>query len=131
MRAGVDTNLLVRFITADDPQHYARAKQVLQTELVFIPNTVWLETEWVLRHTYNYTKPAIVASMRAILGLPNVLVPSPILLAQALDWHLQGMDFADALHLAQCDGLLALYSFDTQFASRASQLKTPTAVVDP
>jgi predicted nucleic-acid-binding protein len=47
---GVDTNLLVRILTDDDPMQARRAANVLQSGDIFITKTVLLETEWVLRY---------------------------------------------------------------------------------
>ena len=44
-----DTNLLVRAATNDDPPQVAVVRQLLALSAVFIPRTVLLETEWVLR----------------------------------------------------------------------------------
>ena len=50
----VDTNILVRFLTKDDLDQFKKSKQLLQTEQIFIPDTVLLETEWVLRFAYHF-----------------------------------------------------------------------------
>jgi len=60
--------------------------------------------------------------MRMLFGLPNVQLSNPPLIAQVLEWHLDGMDFADALHLAnsqQCD---ELYTFDKKFIKKSEGL---------
>ena len=41
----VDTNVLIRLITRDDPRQAARAASLMQTEEVWIGKTVLLETE--------------------------------------------------------------------------------------
>jgi len=45
----VDTNIVVRLLTNDDPEQAGRAAAVVKNGPVFIPKTVVLETEWVLR----------------------------------------------------------------------------------
>ena len=47
--ASIDTNVLVRFLTSDDPGQYAKARTLFEREAIFISDTVILETEWVLR----------------------------------------------------------------------------------
>ncbi len=49
----VDTNLLVRILTNDDPIQARRAVRILRSDDIYIPKTVLLETEWVLRHAYE------------------------------------------------------------------------------
>jgi len=51
--------------------------------------------------------------------------------AAALEWHRQGMDFADALHLARSEGCGALISFDRQLALVAGQLNVQPTVKSP
>ncbi len=43
-------------------------------------------------------------------------------MAQALQWHENGLDFADALHLVQSQDCSAIYTFDTKFVNRAKGL---------
>jgi predicted nucleic-acid-binding protein len=45
----VDTNVVVRYLTADDPEQFARAVAVVEGAETFVSLTVLLETEWVLR----------------------------------------------------------------------------------
>jgi len=60
---GIDTNVLVRFLTADDQKQYQQARQLFTTEKVFIADTVWLETEWVLRYSYDYTASQVGSAL--------------------------------------------------------------------
>jgi predicted nucleic-acid-binding protein len=55
--ASLDTNILVRYLFEDDPQQLAAAKRLLRAairagETLFVPITVLLELEWVLRSNY-------------------------------------------------------------------------------
>ncbi len=45
----IDTNLIVRYLTADHPEQSARAKALIEGAEVFVCTTVVLETEWVLQ----------------------------------------------------------------------------------
>jgi predicted nucleic-acid-binding protein len=64
----LDTNVLVRIITNDDRAQAARAAAFLrEQEQVFIPKTVMLELEWVLRSAYRIERRAIAAALRAVL----------------------------------------------------------------
>jgi predicted nucleic acid-binding protein len=63
-----------------------------------------LETEWVLRPCYGYTPEQFAAFVEWLDVYAQVdLVQAPIM-RKALTRHRTGMDFADALHLAQADG---------------------------
>lgn len=115
----VDTNVVVRLLTRDDPEQFERARKVFQQDPLFIADTVLLETEWVLRYAYGFKPAEVVTGMRGILGLPNVRTPEPGRLAKALEWHEDGMDFADALHLAGSQSSDVLFTFDQKFVKRA------------
>ena len=59
----------------------------------FIPDTVMLETEWVLRHAYGFSSVAIYNAFTKLCGLPNVALPIPYRMMMALQWYSDGMDF--------------------------------------
>ncbi len=116
---GIDTNLVVRYLTGDHPKQSARARALINGEAVFASITVMLEAEWVLRSVYGYPPTQLPRAMRAFAGLPTVTVEDGAILAAALDLVERGMDFADALHLtrsAHCDGFA---SFDKRFVKVA------------
>ena len=123
MRA-VDTNILVRFLTADDEQQARISREIIIAGDIFIPTTVVLETEWVLRAGYGFTSPGISSGLRGLGGLPGVTFEEPGKTAQALDWLAAGMDFADALHLATAADCAAFLTFDRRLAKRAKSLMT-------
>ena len=128
MRA-VDTNVVVRYLTGDDPAQAARARAVLDAGDVFVGTTVLLESDWVLRSVYGFSGPEVASALRALAGLPDVWVESPTMLAEALDRAENGMDFADALHLgsaAQCEAML---TFDRRFIESAKD--SPVPVTEP
>ncbi|NJN20064.1 MAG: type II toxin-antitoxin system VapC family toxin [Leptolyngbya sp. RL_3_1] len=126
----VDTNVVVRLLTQDDETQSQQSLRLFQDEVtIFIPTTVILETAWVLRAVYEFKPGAICAALRQVLGLTNVQVKQGQQLALALQWYESGLDFADALHLAQSQGCEALYTFDQQFVKRAQGLANGEARV--
>ena len=54
----IDTNIIVRLLTNDDPDQAAKAKSLIEGAEVFVATTVLLETEWVLRGAYRRIHPA-------------------------------------------------------------------------
>jgi predicted nucleic-acid-binding protein len=121
-----DTNLWVRYLTNDDPLQARRALALLeQSDAVFLPKTVLLELEWVLRAAYKIEAPVIHRSLLQILGLPMVTAESAGQVAAALDFYAQGFDFADALHLAASEGAAALYTFDERFIRKGREAVPP------
>lgn len=120
----VDTNVVVRLLTEDDKQQYERSLKLFQQPDVFIPDTVILETEWVLRCAYQFQPSDICAAFRRLLGLPNVQVTNGVLVAQVLQWHEDGLDFADAFHLAHSRNCRVVYTFDQKFVRKTKGLST-------
>ncbi len=118
----VDTNIIVRLLTHDDEQQFRLAHAVFEMEAVFIPDTALLETEWVLRFAYEFEAAEIQSAFVKLLGLPNVRVANPDLLAKAIEWHGAGLDFADALHLAASQDASRLLTFDAKFIKKAKEL---------
>jgi len=116
---GVDTNIVVRLLTGDDPSQSAKARALFKKETVLVPETVILETEWVLRHAYGFESAAIHTAFSKLFGLPNVVLHNPQRIMTALDWYGGGMDFADALHLAASQDCRVFYSFDRKLAAGA------------
>lgn len=129
MRA-VDTNIIVRFLTDDDPQQSKTARSLIEAGDIFIPVTVILESEWVLRSAYGYPAVRIAEAFRGLAGLFGVTMENSAQLAQALDWMAGGMDFADALHLAKAEGCDAFLSFDRRLA-RVAKGRSPVTVREP
>lgn len=129
MRA-IDTNVVVRFLVADDKPQADRARAAIEAGDIFIPATVLLESEWVLRSGYGLSPSRIAAALRGLAGLPGVTVESPASVATALDWMDGGMNFADALHLARSEGCTAFLSFDKGLAKSAAD-QAPFPVQEP
>lgn len=118
----VDTNVVVRYLTGDDPEQAAKARDLIDHQQVFVSRTVLLETEWVLRAVYEFPPAKIIPALRALGGLPNVHIETPELAATAMDHAEAGMDFADALHLAAASGCDSFVTFDKRLALIGSRL---------
>jgi predicted nucleic-acid-binding protein len=116
----IDTNILVRYLTNDDPVQSAKARALLTGHDIFVSTSVCLESERVLRSVYKFPSSATIAALRTIAGLPNIAIENPPLLAQALDRVETGMDFADALHLGAAAHCESLATFDRKFIVAAA-----------
>jgi predicted nucleic acid-binding protein len=115
----IDTNVLIRYLTGDHPKQSARARALIDSNDVYVADTVMLESEWVLRGVYGFLPSQICAALRAFSGLPRVSVQSPAVIAQVLDRTEEGMDFADALHLGLTEGCDAFATFDRKLIKAA------------
>jgi predicted nucleic-acid-binding protein len=120
----VDTNVLVRYIVADDARQAERARTVIDGEDVFIPTSVILEVEWVLRSTYGFAFAAVADAVRTIAGQPTVTLEAPLVVQTALGWSEAGVDFADALHMAASQHCEAFVSFDRDLIKSGKRART-------
>lgn len=119
---GIDTNLLVRLLTNDDKKQAKYASQLIESNVIFIPKTVLLETEWVLRYSYELTPSTILNAFEKLLGLSNITVEDPSCITQALEWYQHDIDFADALHLASSHSASKFATLDKDFIKKAKKL---------
>ena len=109
----VDTNVLVRLVTNDEPTQARRALAAMERNPVFIAKTVLLELEWVLRYSYDLQRDVILRTLRGLLGLATVQVEDFANVTRALPMYEAGMDFADALHLVSCSPAERFGTFDS------------------
>lgn len=114
----LDTNVLARFY-CDDPEDPEAGRQrpiarrvVLESAAVYVPLTVVLELEWVMRGFYELQAPAFCDAVEHLLGMPHVTVERWEAVKDAADLHRRGLDFADALHWACSRSCERLVSFD-------------------
>ena len=73
-----DTNLLVRAAVNDDLEQVAIVRRLLLSHEVFIPRTVLLETEWVLRASYKKTRDQIAGFFKDLLDVENTIIEEHI-----------------------------------------------------
>lgn len=129
----LDTNVLVRALTRDDPAQAPAALRLWgHEEGVFISKTVLLELEWALRAAYRQPPAAIAQALLRLLSLPHVTTEQPGHAAQALSDFATGMGFADALHLAAAQAAdLSFHTFDAACAKAARRLGRQAVLVKP
>jgi predicted nucleic-acid-binding protein len=115
----IDTNLIVRYLTADHATQSARARAVIDGGRIFATVTALLEAERVLRSAYGYQVADVVRALRVFAGLPTVTVEDGAMVAAALDLAEKGMDFADALHLTRSGHCEGFVTFDRKLVRAA------------
>lgn len=124
----LDTNLIVRVAARDDEKQLQAALEVLGQPRLWLAKTVLLETEWVLRYTYELDRGTIAETFKRFLGYPNITFEDRRSVLRAVAWYDGGMDFADALHLASSDAAERFVTFDRTFATKAKALRTAPPV---
>ena len=115
----VDTNVLVRLLTEDDPGQEVATRSLFAAGPIWIAKTVLLETGWVLRSLYGFEESTVCAAFTKLLGLKNVQAEDEPAVASALALTVHGVEFADALHLGSRPPGAVFVSFDKSFVRRA------------
>jgi predicted nucleic-acid-binding protein len=131
----VDTNILARFY-CEDPEDPEAARQrpiarriILESTALFVPLTVILELEWVMRGFYEVEAVSVCEAMAHLLGMPHVTVEHWEAVSDAVNLHRRGLDFADALHWASSAACNRVLTFDRGFVRHARRLKLTPEVL--
>jgi predicted nucleic-acid-binding protein len=107
---GLDTNVLIRYLTRDDEHQWMQAVKLIQKEeRCFVTNIVLCEIVWVLRgKPYHFNKDEILTTLETMLQSPIFEFENRSVVYQALQRTKQGRaDFSDYLigalaHQAGC-----------------------------
>jgi predicted nucleic-acid-binding protein len=105
---GLDSNILVRYVTQDDPLQAAQATEVIEHRLTeqepgFISVVAMAETVWVLERFYRFGSAPIVAAVERMLGAETLVVENEREVFAAITALKEGRGaFADALIGALC-----------------------------
>ena len=117
---GLDTNVLVRYLTQDDPDQAALATRIVEKELTedapgFIGLVVLVETAWVLQRLYRASAEEIRETMIDLLGSRAIVVENRDVVTRAIALSKQNScGFADAIIAASAfdAGCEKIISFD-------------------
>ena len=131
---GLDTNVLARYLLADDPDQHAEASELIETELTpeapgLVHPVVLCELVWVLRQVYKVPKADVVHALRQILALPTVRVLDRAAVREAVDlYDTHAADFADCYLLVKYRAAEAdLTTFDRAASRLPGARRLPTA----
>jgi predicted nucleic-acid-binding protein len=100
---GLDTNILVRYLTQDDPVQSGKATDILERRLTaknpgFVSAVVMVETVWVLNRAYGLTAQEIAATVERLLQVEVLIVEDEQHVFTAMVALKQGRaSFGDAL----------------------------------
>ena len=125
----LDTNVLARYFLADDRRQAAKARALIEdpdAEL-WLPVSVVLELAWVLRQK-GVPREIIVARLRDLLALSSIRPQMPDAIFQALRWTEEGLDVADAIHLAMSARADGFVTFDNALVKVGAKLGARPAV---
>jgi predicted nucleic-acid-binding protein len=117
---GLDTNVLVRYITQDDPRQARIAERAIEQavangEKVLIQPIILCELVWVLESAYGFAKNDITPVIEQIMHTAQFEIPDKDDIWQAIeDFSKGGADFADYLigRANERDGAQTTLTFD-------------------
>jgi predicted nucleic acid-binding protein len=118
----VDTNVIIRLLTGDEPAQSPRARAIFERETLLISKTVLLESEWVLRSLYRFARGRVTDALARLIALPNVVCEDAAGVADAIGLARKGLDFADAFHLASARSAGRFATFDRKLAKAAGKI---------
>lgn len=133
----LDTNVLARFYCDDPHDPEARRQRpiarriVVESPSLFVPLSVVLELEWVMRGFYEIDVEGVCSVMEHLLGMSHVTVERWETVKDALELHRQGLDFADALHWASSKSCESMVTFDKHFAKIVQRAEARPPVLLP
>jgi predicted nucleic-acid-binding protein len=126
MTRAVDTNVLVQFLTHGDDLQWPKAQRLLASGIE-IPDTVLLETEWILRAVHRIERRDIGRAFEALRRLDPVTFRDRQRIDEALRLYRLGLDFADAMHAALATST-TLRTFDKTFVKVAKRANSSVSV---
>lgn len=95
---GIDTNVLIRYLIADEPGQAAKAKRYIESGAIYVNCIVLSEAVWVLESAYGYDKDAIAATLERLLSTHEIEVEDAgMALAAVQDYRQSMAGFTDCL----------------------------------
>ncbi|MFT3888362.1 MAG: type II toxin-antitoxin system VapC family toxin [Arachnia sp.] len=120
----LDTNVLARYLTQDDPDQAQRATAIMDGLTVsspgFVATIVWAELHWVLTRAYGFAPREVVERISDLALADEIRPEEPAAIAGAVSAARKGADFADALigEAATAVGCDAIVTFDKRAAAK-------------
>jgi predicted nucleic-acid-binding protein len=126
---GLDTNVLVRYITQDHPAQSAAAVKVIDSLSSDLPGFLSLvviaEVVWILQFSYHFKRQEIAHVVERLLRSKELILERAEIVSQALrKFRASRANFADCLiercsHAAECQYIL---TFDKEAAAMGMRL---------
>jgi len=101
----LDTNILVRYLVADDKKQFKSAKALIESAdeeaPLFLSLSVLVELEWVLRSLYAFDKSDLLTIFNKLLDTRELVFQDEDVVETTISLYTENnSDFADCLHLA-------------------------------
>lgn len=122
---GLDTNVLIRHLTQDEPNQAARASALIEyncsiEESGYINRVVICEIDWVLERAYRYKCSLVARCIETVLCTADLRVENEKAAWAALNRYQEGHDFADAL-IGETSTIAGIYKTHT-FERKSAEL---------
>ena len=124
---GLDTNVLVRYLAADDPHQLAKVEELMEEsrrdrEPFFLPAVVLCQLVWVLARRYNQGKSQIIEALEQILDMDQFRLEYDTIVRRSLESFRNGRgNFSDYLiaEISKQHGCRDLVTFDRALKNSA------------
>ncbi len=119
----VDTNIFLRYLTADDPIKYEKCRELFKRAVngkvsLLTSEMVVAELMWTLQSFYKVPKNEVIEKISVVVSTPNLIIPNSGIIAEALViYSRKNIDYIDAYnsvfmkHYSTSD----IYSYDSDF----------------
>ena len=108
----IDANYILQYLLKDIENQFSQAKDIIESENVFVPDFIIAEVIYVLEKVYNIQRDEIRTVLENLLNYENIEVRKRDAVIKSL--RKNNVDYADALLLAyfQTSTYNKLYTFD-------------------
>ncbi|MGD2091947.1 MAG: PIN domain-containing protein [Candidatus Aminicenantes bacterium] len=119
----IDTNILLRYLTGDDPEKYEKCRDLFKRALekkIFLltSDMVIAELIWTLGSFYKVPKEEIIEKITIIINTPNLKIPNKKLISDILVLFSQkNIDYIDAYNAVfmKHNSCAQIFSYDKDF----------------
>lgn len=122
MMIGLDTNVLIRYLTRDDESQYRATMKLLMRKSAsfFVADLVLVEADWVLSSLYDWSRDEIADAFTRLLQVHNLQFEDEDRIRHSLAAVRRGADLSDELLIAMSrnHGCREFATFDSAVAKR-------------
>lgn len=129
----LDTNVVVRFLTQDDPMQAPQATalfaQLTVDSPAYLCREVMVEIVWVLERAYNLPRSDIATAVEGLLASREIIVETDERVGLAIERYRQGgAGFSDHMIAlaARDESCKEIYSFDRKAVTQAGMMLPPS-----
>ncbi|MDI6745386.1 MAG: PIN domain-containing protein [Thermodesulfovibrionales bacterium] len=119
----VDTNIFLRYLTADEPAKYEKCREIFKKAVdgkirLLTSDMVVAELIWTLQSFYKVLKPEVIEKISILTNTPNLNIPNSGIIAEALIvYSRKNIDYIDAYNsvFMRHHNTGEIYSYDSDF----------------